>query len=372
MLCRSRTCLALALLGGLGVAPGFGADFKRVPFTTADGVELAGTYYPAAGMSKKDAIVLLLHNFDPLKGGDSHQDGWDHLAGELQAAGYSVFTFDFRGFGGSKTVDPQKFWRMPHNRGAGGLVGMKLPESIDHKKFSRNYYPYLVNDITAAKAFLDRKNDDGELNTSNLIVIGAGNGATLGAMWLLSQCRLHRDRASLVPFQQPALDDPEGKDVAAAVWLSINPQFPGGNFPLRGALREVGRDCKINMAFVFGKRDNASANFARNMISEIRGVGGKQLNLNFTGPKEVDTALAGSKLLDESLPTEKWIIESYLNPVIENRGVKERRRREIDRYAFYWTNGRAAPGRPGILAKRPGDEMPLVINPDLFSRIAGP
>ena len=33
------------------------------------------------------------------------------------------------------------------------------------------------------------KNDDGEANSSNIIVIGAGEGATLGALWMASEWR---------------------------------------------------------------------------------------------------------------------------------------------------------------------------------------
>ncbi len=371
MFCRSRIYLSLALLAGLGAAPGFGAEFKRMPFSTADGVELEGTFYPSNVAGKKDYIVLLLHNFDQ-KGGGSHQDGWDHLAAELQNAGYSVFTFDFRGFGNSKNVNAEKFWRFGYNKvGIRGGYGLKPPETIDSKKFSPNYYPYLINDIIAAKAFLDRKNDSGEVNTSNLVIIGAGNGATLGAMWLWSQCRLRCDKASLIPFQVPTLDDPESRDIAGAVWLSLGHPFPGGRgMPLSSALREAGREYKIPMAFVFGDKDNISNNYCRRIVDEITGLGSKKLDLKETGIKGFDTNLVGSKLLDENLPTEKWIIETYLNPFVEKRGVRERRIHQADRYAFYWSNGRANPMHPGILAKKAGDEMPLITNPEgLFSHV---
>src|SRR5262249_35021117 len=157
-------------------------------FHSADGVELSGTYFPSAA-GKKDACVLLLHDFDSKKGGNSHQDGWDALAGRLQAEGYAVLSFDFRGFGESKTVG-KSFWdirRTPHNNMVRRRKGS--PDSVDHKDFNIGYYPYLVNDIAAAKAFLDRRNDAREVNSANVIVVGAGNGATLGAMWMASECR---------------------------------------------------------------------------------------------------------------------------------------------------------------------------------------
>jgi pimeloyl-ACP methyl ester carboxylesterase len=340
------------------------AKFKRVPFATVDGVELEGNYYPG----KKDVTVLFLHNFDPKGGGGSHQDGWDHLAEELQKAGYTVFSFDFRGFGNSKTLrDPNRFWAAPHNKPMLRGGGTKLPETIDQKNFPPAYYGNLVNDIEAAKAFLDRKNDANEINTSNLVLIGAGEGASLGALWLQSQCRLHRDRASLVPGGAlPALDEPECRDVAGAVWLSIRKGVYPGRTWVRGPLLEAARDHKIPMAFVYGTREKGgAAEFAQATLSDIKM--GKP-DLKFTGPERIDTELSGSKLLDESLKTEKWIIEEYLAPVMDARGVRERKKREMDRYAYYWAMTKAGAKGRLHLAKRPGEEMIQVIPPvDWFS-----
>ncbi len=154
------------------------AEFSRVSFPTCDGMELAGTFYPpGAGKKDKDAVVLLVHNFSHRGGGGSHGE-WDDLAAKLQKEGYSVLSFDFRGFGGSKSVSPD-FWKFRQNQVLRGFRGgAKSAESIDQKDFPGHYYPVLINDIAAARAFLDRKNDMRDVNTSNLIVIGAGQGAT--------------------------------------------------------------------------------------------------------------------------------------------------------------------------------------------------
>jgi hypothetical protein len=356
MFASSRIRLALVVVLGLGLSPlgSAGAekgDFKRVPIPTFDGVKLEGTYYPAAAGAKKDACVLLVHNFDPVKGGESHADGWDLLAAALQAEGYTVLSFDFRGFGQSKTLEnPEKFWMAPHNRQFLKAAGAaKLPESIDHKRFPKPYYPYLVNDIAAAKAFLDRKNDQGDVNSSNLIVIAAGEGAALSALWLASQCHLQRDRESynkaiILPGQRTSLDDPEIKDVAAAVFLSLSPSVSGIPMHLKGSLLpEVGRENKIPMAFVYGAKDAKGAAIAKECLSTIRsGRSSKELKL--TGERGIaDTALTGSALLQEGLPTEKWIIKSYLEPVMEARGTRERKKREIDKYCFYWAFPKPGP-----------------------------
>src|SRR6516225_9829415 len=63
-------------------------ESRPIAFRSSDGVELQGNFYPAPPSGAKDACVMLLHNFDARKGGDSHQDGWDRLAAALQKEGY--------------------------------------------------------------------------------------------------------------------------------------------------------------------------------------------------------------------------------------------------------------------------------------------
>lgn len=71
---------------------------KAVEFVTADGVELHGTFYPSS--KAKARTVLMLHDF----GEHSRKADWVRLAKSLQAKGYAVLTFDFRGHGESTKV----------------------------------------------------------------------------------------------------------------------------------------------------------------------------------------------------------------------------------------------------------------------------
>src|SRR5262249_54705503 len=106
---------------------------KKVPIPTCDGVELQGTLWPNPN-GKKDACVILLHNFDRLKGGSSHQDGWDDLAAILHKEGYTVLSFDFRGFGESRTV-AKNFWTKSQNVNLKGARKIPPPDTIDQKDF---------------------------------------------------------------------------------------------------------------------------------------------------------------------------------------------------------------------------------------------
>jgi pimeloyl-ACP methyl ester carboxylesterase len=359
----SHFCLTVAAMFGLAAGGSFGQEkdnFKRVPIPTIDGVELDGTYYPNPN-GKKDACVLLLHSFDRKNGGDSHKDGWDHLAEALQSKGYAVLSFDFRGFGGSKKVNPAKFWSFPHNRNI--KPADKNKESIDYKYFPPHYYANLVNDIAAAKAYLDRRNDARELNSSNLIVIGAGEGAALGALWMAAQCRLQKDRnppALAVGGAPPALDEPESRDLACAIWLSISPTVGGKTIPVKNYVKDTVQLGKVRTALVYGKSDTSALQLAKDYYDAVTGTKNEFKGMILR--KEIDTALAGSKLLNDTLPTEDWILKDCLENVLERRTNMEWKRREIDQYAFFWAFPRPGPGARLILDKLPSkDEMHRMI-----------
>src|SRR5271166_482289 len=78
-----------------------GAMAKAVDIQTADFVQLKGHWLPSP-QGKEGPTVLLLHAF----GEDCKTAGWINLAKALNAKGYAVLRFDFRGHGDSKTVEP--------------------------------------------------------------------------------------------------------------------------------------------------------------------------------------------------------------------------------------------------------------------------
>src|SRR5262249_1756263 len=158
----------------LGLAPqkGLGADAKKkytdVKFDTVDQVELRGRFYPSP--KGTDApVVLMLHEL----GGNISKKNWFELAEALQAKDFAVFLFDFRGHGRSLDIK-EDFWRNPFNRtGVKGWDVRKPRETIGFKDFHKEYNLNLVNDIAAAKAYLDSLNDQGKVNSANVVLIGA-------------------------------------------------------------------------------------------------------------------------------------------------------------------------------------------------------
>lgn len=214
-------------------------------FNTADGVRLKGLFHRSPnGDRQGDAVVVLLYPPGPDR--DLRAGNWDGLAGRLNAAGFHVFRFDWRGHGGSTdVVDPlgdgsayAGFWT---NAVTGGWnqryvrgYGRRPVKNQLHAKADVNharYFPAYVNDLAAVRLHLDQKNDNNELNTSSVYLVGAGDTAALGMMWLAAEWA----RPAVAPMLPNGLqyksvpqstlvapDPPAGADVAGAVWLSAD------------------------------------------------------------------------------------------------------------------------------------------------------
>ena len=395
-LCRSRLGLAVGL--ALVVLSGVrGADDppkakvddpkvkkENITFRTVDYVDLKGTLYTPV-VAKKNACVLLLHNLSRKGGGNRNDDGWDALAVDLTKEGYTVLSFDFRGHGDSTTV-AKEFWEfkdlsnVSYNRPLlpKGKVIVKAddyPSKIDYKDFpptGANYYLHLVDDIAAAKACLDAKAGGAAGNT---VLIGAGEGATLGALWLSSEHRRYREKTENgVPGQRFNPEpEPEGKDIACGIWLTMNANIdskPQTN--LNTWLEEVGgkrNTIPMPMLFMYGKdeptgRGKLTASYAlQKMIPGYRLMEAKEglnpdKNHRFTRDWSIDTKLEGSQLLQKSLNTNTIIIE-YLKHVMEDRGSRESKRHDPEKFRFFWTVGVAT--RMPIVAKEAGEQFMLPI-----------
>ena len=362
-------CIGLTLTGLLAAR---GADVKaaddrsdKVKFDTVDHVELHGVWYaPTSGNGKKTPVVLLLHNVKS----DSSKDGWDKLARELQDAGYAVLTFDFRGHGNSTAVDPS-FWndtssvglatltRFNREEFKGGFNPNKPKETISIKDFQTGYYPALVNDIEAARAFIDRKNDSGECNSSNLILIGAEEGAALGALWLASEMSLYRVTSSnpLTGLPQRWATTPEGKDLAACVWLSISPAIGSYSAPVRTWIQMGVKEKRVPMAFLYGDKDTTAATISKNCFAAVKSREGKS---KLTGELPIkDSKLSGNALLGDQLNARKWIVDEYLKTVKNEQVAPAWEEKKDEESGFTWVlPGSSAP----ILAK---SEKEKVLNP---------
>jgi pimeloyl-ACP methyl ester carboxylesterase len=298
-------------------------DPQKVHFDTVDEVTLEGTYYPS-DRKMKAPCVLLLHDL----GGNCQQPGWTQLAKKLHANGFAVLQFDFRGHGSSTAVDPA-FWRVSVNARLKNANPKKT--QISYKDFPPGYLPMLVNDIAAARRFLDERNDSQECNTSNLILVGAQEGATLGALWLATEWKRKPSREN----DTSAEPKPFGKDVAAAVWLSVSP-FLGGQRGLGVRLdqwiRFKGDRIPTPIAFLFGEDDKPAAQLANHLYSNVLKADNPP-RLKHTAVKGFKTKLAGVELIQKISGTDDKIL-NYLQNVLEGRGENAWYDRDTKRAKF--------------------------------------
>lgn len=273
---------------------------EKVRFNSVDGVELQGKFF--ASNKKKAPVVLMLHAL----GEDSGKKNWVSLAEELQRSGLNVLTFDFRGHGLSVNVDAEKFWTYPHNMNLAGGKGGVGKQTIDVKNFQKNYFSVLVNDIAAARAYLERsKNDDGTCSTSSILIVGAESGGTLGAAWMASEWFRFKVNPPVIAGLDATIDSrPEGRDIIGAVFLSISPDLAGrpvrvDTVLLRPAVKGT------PMLFLYGGEDTKGKNVARSLEKVLKK---DEKKLLVTAYELKGSKLTGAGLLLKSLDTEKVIL----------------------------------------------------------------
>jgi hypothetical protein len=345
-----------------------------VKFKTADFVTLIGTWYPG---TKDSPVILMLH---PV-GKDRKMPGWQNMAKELQAKKFAVLTLDFRGHGDSTDVEPGKyspikdqaqrgFWdEMENQKLVKGFNNTKRRETISWKDFAKNYWPLLVNDVAAAKAFLDEKNDSQECNSRNLILLGAQTGATIGALWLHEEEYRYRVNVKNpgTPFAVYEKDPPvpEARNVLAAIWLTMSsgPQVGAPSISISKLLSGPCKDQKVRVLFLYGEKDKTNADNAKAWGTAMGKVAPTKNKLN--GAKAVKssenegTNLAGADLLSKSLNTEKLIMD-YLELVLdEKKDGNPWQLCDFTKSDYRWY----FPGRPSLEAKPSGRDrllfMPL-------------
>jgi alpha/beta hydrolase family protein len=312
---------------------------ENVKILTPDGIKLHGVFY--ASEKKNAPTVMMLHAIG--EGKSSKGGEWKSLAESLQKSGYSVMLFDFRGHGESTTIDdPKLFFQQKAN----AYIKLKEKEVLDVKDYLKAggaYLPVLVNDIAAVRAYLDRRNDDTkDCNTSNLIVIGADSGATLGALWMNAEW--HRFKYS-PPMGFGGLNpqflarSPEGKDIIAAVFLTVQPTLEKKLVSVSGLLKVACKDNATAALFLCGKEDAKATNFAKTLEEKLKPKNSKKHD--YIGHFALGTNLSGANLLKKGLNTES-LIGKYLDNVVDDRR-NDRVDREFRDSFYIWKTNQLIP-----------------------------
>ncbi len=280
-------------------------------FTTADGVRLRGLFHKSPKGGQGDPVVILLYPPGPgntmLKPGD-----WDGLTVDLNDKGFHVFRFDWRGHGKSTDItDTDKFWdnlitgpwNKKYIKGANKKpVKNELSGKTD---FEPKYFLPYVTDLAAVRMHIDQKNDQGDLNSSSIYLIGAGNTATLGMLWMASEWyrpAIHPvlpfgQSYKLVPTQGIEADPAGGADIAGAIWLSATRPQSVPAAAVQGWAKNPKLRENNHMLFLFGEQEpKIASGDSKWFFNEVLvAKGNKQL-----GVKELDqtflTSIPKSKL----------------------------------------------------------------------------
>ena len=314
-------------------------------FNTADGVRLKGLFYKSPNGNKQgDAVVMLL--YPPGAENTMLKGNWDPLIDSLTTEGFHVFRFDWRGHGESTDiVDPlgngipifnvlyngfftnhiTGGWNQKYVKGGTNLK--KAANEIKVKNggiTSPLYYPVYANDLAAARLHLDLKNDNSELNTSSIYVVGAGDSATLGMMWLASEWQ-RPDVAPMLPQGLQYMStpmrgiiavQPAGGDIAGAVWLGAS-RNTRANIPDAAIMGWAKSALKLRdnnkMLFIHGT-DAASTREAKFFYDQVLVAGGNkaaQVNgVEQTFKLEFKTNLNGVSMLgSKDVNAEAKIVE---------------------------------------------------------------
>lgn len=319
-------------------------------FRTADGVELHGLFHATPKSPNSAPVVVYLYPPGPDK--DMTKGDWKELTAKLNDAGYHVFQFDWRGHGKSTTIrDKDKFWKNAYLNGnpgfntyiKGGPPKMPIKNDLSIKDLGTNtgkYVPAYLNDLAAVRLYLDTKNDNKELNSSSIYIVGAGDAAGLGFAWLTAEWNrpavmpniqllgIGATGYEFVPQPLRGQFDEAGADYGAAVWLSATrpTAMPAPAVQKWVSNKQLGAKMRENtpMLFLYAEKDvnaqgrNAQSDFFFNEVLIADPKKAKALMLEVpdqTFLKDVKGAekLQGLKLLgnNANLKTEDTIIQYF-------------------------------------------------------------
>jgi hypothetical protein len=239
---------------------------EKVTFTTVDHAVLRGTYYRGS-KGKKSGCVMLLHDLKRA----SADEACRKLALQLHARGHTVLAFDFRGHGESTRVEPG-FWKEQVNHVIRsyqqGAALEEQPKEIKYDDFPNGYYVWLIHDLAAARMFLENKHDDKDepVNMKNVVIVGAGQGATLGTVWLETEGYRHRilNREGLSRWDHT----PESDILAGVVWVGMDPMLPGRDVRLN--LIDAGEKARLPTVLLFGGDDKMARDNLGRIFQLIR------------------------------------------------------------------------------------------------------
>lgn len=311
-----------------------GADEPQTAtLTTGDGAKLAARYFPGNQDAKSPAVIVL----DDL-GTDARPAVCDDLARQLAKEGCTVLCFDFRGCGRSRGVEPE-FWDDANNRQlVRGYKADEPPEAIAFADFKSGYLSTLANDVAAARAYLERRNDGRECNIAQTYLIGFGRGAALGQLWLAAEWSRYRVSGA----RNKLAVNPEGRDVMGCIW--VGPRFDlDRTVPMIDLLKRAEAKKSTLVGLIHDPGDNEGSRFAKQCQDAFNGKGKAPLIVTQTIAEGTKATAARGEVAQTIGKFVAGMRKLQEVPLWDNRNFSDRR------YAWAFRGG------PLIPAKDEGD-----------------
>jgi hypothetical protein len=311
---------------------------------TSDGLSLNGYFFQGTTIEKQrpDAVIMV-----PAPGSKINE-AWISLAQELSKKNFSVLLMDWRGCGlngpdgigaGARVIDDKdKFWRERYN---GELLMKSQKNAIESKglaydKFRGSsdtrirYMDFaLMNDLQAARFFLDKQNDAGKCNTNRTWIISEKDGAHVAMAFIAAEFQRNTKYDPKTNIFDTSLQfKSAGKDYAGIVALSYSPSNTSANLVYRNAMPVVGANeyvkdgrnhmtDRLAMVLLFNKKEGPS--YSKSLAASV-GVTGTddEMRKKYKYLKEFDSKAAatvtGISMIDpmDSLGVKKAIEEALV------------------------------------------------------------
>lgn len=329
---------------------GKGDDIKDrlVGVGSSDGLSLNGYWFQGVAIEKQrpDAVIMI-----PAPGSKIN-DAWISLATDLSKKNFSVLLMDWRGCGlngpdgvgaGARIIeDNAKFWNDAYN---GGLLLRSFKTQIetkglDYQKLKnvsdarRRYSDFmLMNDLLAARFFLDKQNDSGKCNTNRTWIISEKDGAHVALAFIAAEFQRNTKYDPKINiFDTQVQFKSAGKDYAGIVALSYNgaagtPATSTASLVYKNAMGATvnqyvkdGRnhlEDRLAMVMMFNKKEGAST--SKSLINSV-GVAGTEdeMKKKYKYLKEFDIKaakpIAGIDLIDpmDSFGAKKFVVDAMV------------------------------------------------------------